>query len=236
MTLRTRSLGAQAYARLSEWLREEGFQRGTRLPPEEQLALQVGVSRPVLRQALAQLRDEGKIYALKGSGNYVGDQGLPPVHSLSFGLLESIPDIRSFLEYRCLIEGEAAALAAMRREPADVAAIRKACVKLEKALQAGSSHSAPEEDVAFHAAVAQASGNRFFVLTMAALVEQMRFSIRLIGELSPRPHSTRVADIVQEHRLVETAIVQGDPQKARAAMTAHLQHGIARLFKEGSKA
>lgn len=230
MALQTRTLGAQAYSRLSEWLLAEGFQRGTRLPPEEQLARQVGVSRPVLRQALAQLREEGRIYALKGSGNYVGDPGLPPVAPMSFGLLESIPDIRNFLEYRCLIEGEAAALAAARREPAEVAAIKQARVKLENALR--TNHSAPEEDIAFHAAVAQASGNRFFVLTMTALVEQMRFGIRLLSELSPRPASTRAADIVREHRLVETAIARGDSKAARAAMTAHLQHGIRRLFKE----
>jgi GntR family transcriptional repressor for pyruvate dehydrogenase complex len=179
-----------------------------------------------------QLRAEGRVVARKGSGNYMADPGLPPVDSLSFGLLESIPDIRNFLEFRCVVEGEAAAQAAARREPADVAAVRQARTNLQRALHAG--QSGLEEDIAFHIAVAAASGNRFFELTMAALVEQMGFSIQLIQQLSPRPTSTRQVDVLREHRLVEEAIAAGDAGKARRAMTAHLRHGIARLFRESA--
>jgi DNA-binding FadR family transcriptional regulator len=234
MTLPRQSLGAQVYRKLSDWLRTQGPARGMRLPSEAELALEMGVSRPVLRQALAQLRAEGRVVSRKGSGNYVGDPGLPTVDALSFGLLESIPDIRNFLEFRCVVEGEAAAQAASRRQAADVAAVRTARANLQRALRAG--ESGLEEDIAFHTAVAAASGNRFFVLTMAALVEQMRFSIGLIAQLSPRPTSTRSAEVVREHRLVEEAIVRGDAPAARAAMTAHLRHGIARLFREASAA
>jgi DNA-binding FadR family transcriptional regulator len=230
MTLHERSRAAQVYQRLSEWLRTEGPARGTRLPAETELASRMGVSRPVLRQALAQLRAEGRVVSRKGSGHYVGDPGLPAVGALSFGLLESIPDIRNFLEFRCVVEGEAAAQAAARHFPPDVAAVRQARMNLQRALRAG--ESGLEEDIAFHAAVAAASGNRFFVMTMAALLEQMRFSIRLIQQLSPRPTSTRAAEVMREHRSVEEAIARGDAQAARAAMTAHLRHGISRLFRE----
>jgi GntR family transcriptional repressor for pyruvate dehydrogenase complex len=226
------SLGEQVYGRLSAWLRERNFARGARLPSEAILAREMGVSRPILRQALIQLRAEGRIVARKGSGNYVADSGLPPVDSLSFGLLESIPDISNFLKFRCVVEGEAAALAATRRDPTDIAAIRHARVNLQRALRAG--RSGLEEDIAFHLAIAAASGNRFFVLTMAALVEQTRFSIRLIQQLSPRPSSTRLTDVVSEHRLVEQAIAAGDARQARAGMTAHLQRGIVRLFRKPS--
>ena len=219
-------LSDNAYKDILDMIAHEGLQTGRRLPSEVDMARQLGVSRPVLRQALARLRAEGWVYAKRGAGNFIGKP--PSVQSATFGPLQSIPDMRSFLEFRCLLEGQSAAHAAQcidRRLIDDISTRRRA---LELALTRG--ESGIEEDIAFHGAIAAASGNRFFVMTMAALSEQTRVSIKLIRELSPQPMFRRIADIRREHCAIDDAIRSGNSNVARAAMVDHLEGGLTRLF------
>jgi len=212
----------RAYRQLLEVLR--GSPQDSRLPGELEMAQRLGVSRPVLRQALERLRAEGRIYSRKGSGSFVG----APPQAVPFGPLTSIADVRSFLEFRCNLESEMAALAAMHHDRAELAAIRTARKALERAVAEG--HPGIEHDIAFHAAIAQASGNRFYVMTMSALAEQTRYSIGLIRELSgPRPPA-RTLQVHAEHAAIEKAIAARDGEAAAAAMKAHLRAGILRLF------
>lgn len=224
--MRVTPLSDAAYERLIALIEEKGMSPNQRLPGEVALAEHCGVSRPVMRQALARARSEGRVYAKQGAGNFVGEP--VPFSSVVFGPLESIPDIRGFLDFRCLIEGESAARAALCKDPALRAAISTRRRQHEAAMSRG--EPSIEEDIAFHRAIALATGNRFFVMTMAALEEQTRFAVKLIRELSPQPQHTRWRDIHEEHREIDAAILSGDADAARQAMTAHLHGGIARLF------
>jgi DNA-binding FadR family transcriptional regulator len=226
MPLAETSLADRAYDQLLALIGTPAFGTDTRLPSEDAMAHRFGVSRPVLRQALARLRSEGRIYARKGSGNFVGDPG-PPVEAVLFGPLTSVPDVRSFLEFRCSLEGESAARAAQRCDSDGVAEVQAARLRFEQALDAGA--AGVDEDIAFHAAIARASGNRFFAVTIAALGEQTRFSIKLVRELGGKPQPAR-DDVRREHRAIADAIAAGDAPAAREAMLAHLHSGIARLF------
>ena len=222
-----RRLSDKVYDDLLRLLGSQGFEPQAKLPGETALSQRLGVSRPVLRQALARLRDAGRIITHKGSGNYVAD--VPQeVASMHFGTLGNIPDIRAFLEFRCCLEGEAAARAARMRSAAQLAHIQKCQHQFETALTHG--QDAIEEDIAFHEAIAQASGNRFFSMTMAALAPQTRFSIGLVRSLAGRPQGERLADVCREHAAIASAIEQQDAAVAHAAMQNHLQGGIARLF------
>jgi GntR family transcriptional repressor for pyruvate dehydrogenase complex len=220
-------LSHQVYKNLLALLGTEGYGPDVRLPSEQMLARRFAVSRPVLRQALFRLRAEGHIYSRKGSGSFVCVPVAPsPV--IACESLHNIPDMRNFLEFRCVLEGESAALAAARATPQEAAEIERLRLAIEAAVAAG--QSAIEEDISFHAAIARTSGNRFFSQTLAAVAEQARFSIRLTRELSDRPASDRHAEVAQEHAAIRTAIASGDPGAAREAMTAHLRGGIKRLF------
>jgi len=224
-----RLLSDKVYDELLGLLGTRGFEPQSRLPGETQLALRFGVSRPVLRQALARLRAEGRIVARKGSGNYVGDLSAEPV-IVSFGPLTSIPDVRSFLEFRCSVEGEIAAHAARHHTAEQLAQIRRERDRFETALHEG--HSGIEEDIAFHTAITQASGNRFFTMTMTALCAQTRFGIHLVRGLSdPGTREQRHAAVCREHARIEAAIAARDVPGSRAAMAAHLTGGIERLFQ-----
>ncbi|MCI0755417.1 FadR/GntR family transcriptional regulator [Teichococcus vastitatis] len=224
---RHRPLSDVVHERLRDMLTSGEFPQGARLPGEHALAERLAVSRPVLRQALARLQAEGRVESRKGSGTVVRNIGPPPL-SLSYGALSSIPDVRSFLEFRCGLESEMAARAAACRDPSARAALRHAAGALEAEASAG--RPAVEEDIAFHLAIARASGNRFFVATLAALSEQTRFSIRLTRELCTLASAERLAEMQAEHDRILAAIEAGDVAAAHAAMAAHLQGGIRRLF------
>jgi DNA-binding FadR family transcriptional regulator len=222
-----RLLADKVYEDLMQLLGTPGFEPRARLPGETALSQRLGVSRPVLRQALARLRDEGRVYVRKGSGTFVTD-ALPQAKPMSLNTLENIADIRAFLEFRCFVEGEAAGRAALMRTTDQMHHIRLCRERFEQALAEGS--DAVAEDIAFHDAVAQACGNRFFGMTMTALAPQTRFSIGLSRSLAGRPQGERRDGVCKEHAAVELAIEQQDAAAARQAMEAHLRGGIARLF------
>ncbi|WP_353174741.1 FadR/GntR family transcriptional regulator [Paracandidimonas soli] len=219
-------LSDMAYRQILDFIQHEGLQPDDRLPAENRMAETLGISRPVVRQALARLRSEGWVHARRGSGNFVGK---PPVlQHTSFDPLQSIPDVRNFLEFRRLIEGESAACAARHGTPEMIENITAKRRQLDAAMSRG--EPGIEEDIAFHGAIAVASGNRFFSMTMAALAEQTRIAIRLIRDLSPQPGIKRAADTRREHHAIDDAIRSRDPQAAHDAMMAHLRGGLERLF------
>lgn len=220
-------LGDKVYADLLQLLGTPGFEPRARMPAETALSQRLGVSRPVLRQALARLREEGHVQAVKGSGNFVADT-LPTREAPFFGTLNHIADIRAFLEFRCCMEGEAAERAALSRTAGQLEHIRQCHDRFADALMHG--RDALEEDIAFHEAISQACGNRFFGMTIAAFAPQTRFSIGLVRSLGGRPKGERLSDVCQEHALVVQEIAQQNAAGARQAMQAHLRGGIARLF------
>lgn len=222
-----RRLADKVYEDLLQLLGTPGFEPRARMPGETALSQRLSVSRPVLRQALARLRDEGRIYARKGSGTFVTD-AMPQARPVSVDTLKNIADIRDFLEFRLFIEGEAAAQAARKRSEEQMHHIRRCRERFDQALAEGI--DAVEEDVAFHDAVAQACGNRFFSMTMTALAPQTRFSIGLSRSLAGRPLGERRDNVCHEHAAVESAIERGDAEAARQAMELHLRGGIDRLF------
>lgn len=214
------SLSNQAYVQVMNLIASGGYGPHARLPSEDRMALAAGVSRPVLRQALERLRAEDRIYSRKGSGHYVSDVASQKP-AVPFGALSSIADVRDFLRFRVNIEVESAALAAQANQESHVQ-IKMAHQRMSAAV--ASHRSGIEEDLAFHIAVARASGNRFYVLTMEALAEQMRFSVQLIRDLSGRPSAGRTTAVLDEHAAIEAAIAARDPQRARQAMELSLIH------------
>ncbi len=218
------------YEQVLGLIRHDKLLAGDRLPGEHALAARFAVSRPVVRQALARLRAEGRVVARHGAGHFVGEATV--VQRVDYGPLQGIPDVRSFLEFRCILEGESAALAAQSRD----ARLRAAITTRRKSMEAAALRGDPgiDEDIAFHAAIARASENRYLMLTIGGLMEQTRVSIRLVREMSPQPLMHRWRDVRAEHLRIDEAIAARDHAAARDAMTQHLRSGIARLFPRKS--
>jgi GntR family transcriptional regulator, transcriptional repressor for pyruvate dehydrogenase complex len=214
------------YAKIASKIRTGEYPVDSRLPTENELADWLGVSRPVVREALARLRNDGTVVSRRGSGTYV--QKLEEVTDQSHPPLASISDMRRCLEFRISLEGEAAWYAAKGKSE-DRSALKEAIKAISE--DASISTFDPSHDFAFHLGVATASGNRFFVETML----NMRTSILTAMEITPAfvpPTSTsRVHRIHDEHRNIFDAIIANDAPAARDAMRSHLTQAMSRVFE-----
>jgi GntR family transcriptional regulator, transcriptional repressor for pyruvate dehydrogenase complex len=205
------------------------FPVNSRLPPETRLADQLGVSRPVVREALMRLREDGLIASRQGAGSFVIRRPADDVYN--YAPLGSIADIQRCFVFRIAIEGEAAALAARDHDAEGLHRIRHALGELDRVLEQGT--LGVEEDIALHRSVAEATGNRFFVATLAALHAQIAVGITLNRNLSLIQPRDRILAGQQEHRRVVEAIAAKDEAGARAAMRLHIENARKRVFDAG---
>jgi GntR family transcriptional regulator, transcriptional repressor for pyruvate dehydrogenase complex len=203
---------------------------GDRLPTEQQLALSHGVSRTVVREAVHQLRSRQLLISRQGSGVFVAD---PPVHqALAFdpAVLDSLQAVIQVVEVRRVLEGEIAALAAERATRAQVAAMRRALKAIDAAAAAG--HDGVAEDLAFHRAIGEATGNPQFRLLLGFLEQYLREAMRVT-----RGNEARRRDFMEavrgEHRAVVDAIAARDPSAARKRAREHMLYSEQRLIEGG---
>ena len=226
--LRTPALADRLNAIISSQILSGERAAGSRLPTETQLADEFGVSRTVVREAIARLRSDGLVITRQGVGAFVADtlQGMP------FRILiESDPTAprqhaRELLELRLGFETEAAALAAERGTPSQVAEISRALDRmLAQAEDAGD--RGVEADLQFHRAIALATNNAMYKSFLAFLERHLRQ--QLLTTRRNTAGAGRIAEIGAEHRKILTAIAAHDAEAARKAMRRHLRNGIDRL-------
>lgn len=196
------------------------FRPGERLPSEVRLTERFGVSRTVVREAVAGLRADGLVEPRQGAGVFVLDppeEALRPFQILD---LDRISSIIEMLELRVAVEMEAAALAALRRSPLQEERVLEACDNVRRLAAEGRGTS--EADLAFHLAIADATSNPRFreFLEILGVSAIPRSALR--DGADGRSPEEDLARICAEHRKVAAAISHGDPQAARAAMREHL--------------
>lgn len=202
---------------------------GARLPAERDLARQLGVSRPSLREALIALEVEGLLDVRVGSGIYVsapGDRRHGAELADASGPFEVI-------QARWLIEGECAALAAKSATPAQLRAMKKAHADLKK--EARSHHNPLHADRAFHVAIAQATGNSALELVVQTLWDQRVGPLYRALE-SKLEYPAMAGETIDEHEAILEAIVAGRPAAARAAMRRHMDMTKKRYSKDWKEA
>ena len=226
------------YRQIAEQLRSlvaaGEFEVGQRLPAERELATQLGVSRPSVREALIALEVEGVIEVRTGSGIYVRSPsceafnmraGLPPQSSdagdatpMEWGPLE-------VMHARGLIEPETAALAAERASKADIHAITAGLRLMQQQARRG---EVPREgDETFHLAIARASGHGVLLDTLQRYWQARHGPLfERLGDYFEGPESWQVAMV--EHEAVLQAIRSRDPREARKAMQRHMRQALRR--------
>ncbi|HEX2137820.1 MAG TPA: FadR/GntR family transcriptional regulator [Microvirga sp.] len=207
------------------------FAENARLPSEIELSRRFGASRPVIREALARLRDDGLIVSRQGSGSYVRQR--PDTAVLRFVPVGSIADIQRCFEFRVGLEGAAAALAAERREVDDLAAIRDAYEALEACIRTG--ELGVNADARFHESIARATHNHYYVSVQVSLQPHIAFGMNLTRNLSLLRSEARLRLVQDEHAAILAAIEARDPASARAAMETHIENARRRMF-EGAPA
>jgi GntR family transcriptional repressor for pyruvate dehydrogenase complex len=219
---RRASLSEEVFLALEARIRSAEFRPGDRLPTEKQLAALFGVSRTVVREAVARLRADGYVETRQGAGAYVSGQPGKASFRLPSAATDGPADGAQIFELRLLVEAGAAELAAQRRTAAELRALRAELRAMAAALKAGADGSAADDD--FHRAIAAATHNPYVG----------RFVAFLGGQFSETRRPTwsepaRAAAAQREHDTIFGAIEAGDAGAARAAAEAHLRNAAQRL-------
>jgi len=198
---------------------------GERLPAERELARQLGVSRPSLREALIALEVEGLLDVRVGSGIYVAGPGSSARAAALGGESGPFEVIRA----RWMIEGDCAALAAKHGTAGQLDAIRRAHADLAR--EAKRHHNPIGADRAFHVRIAEATGNSALVLVVQTLWDQRVGPLYRALEIKLE-YPQMAAETLREHEAVLRAILARRPSAARAAMHRHMDKTRQRYTKD----
>ena len=226
----TERLSDRLALRLSEQIGSGALRPGDRLPTEQQLALAHGVSRTVVREAMHQLKSRQLVVSRQGSGMYVA---VPPEHQpLAFdpSVLESVQAVVHVVEVRRVLEAEIAALAAQRATRSQVATLRRALKAIDIAVASGGDGVA--EDLAFHRAIGEATGNPQFTLLLGFLEQYLREGMRITRSNEARRQDF-MNEVRVEHRAIVEAIAARDAAGARRRVLEHLTRSEQRLVEGG---
>ena len=225
-----RNLTAEVIGRLSAEIAGGQLQPGARLPTEQAMMAAMGVSRTVVREAVAALRAEGLVVTRQGVGAFVAADGKRRPFRLDPDGLRSIAEVLDVMELRRAVEIDAAGLAAERGTAEQIAAIDAALAAMDRAI--GRGEPAIDEDRHFHRAIAEATGNPHYARFLEFLGH---FAIprRAVANAPWRTEGARpYLDLFQkEHRAIFEAIGQRAPDAARDAMRRHLTNGLKRYRK-----
>jgi GntR family transcriptional repressor for pyruvate dehydrogenase complex len=220
------SLVDKVYGELAGRIASGDYAADQKLPGEHELAAIFDVSRPVLREALGRLREDGLITSRQGSGSFV--QARAHQQPFGFARVETIADIQRCFEFRISMESDAAHFAALRRSDDNL-------VKMEAALgllrEATSKRKHREDaDYAFHLAISEATNNHYFATSLNALKDHVAVGMKLHGQslMGPQPG---LEAVFEEHSSIFEAIRDRDAEAARTAMRLHLETSRDRLFE-----
>jgi len=224
MTIRPRNarLYQSAAERIARDIAVGRYEIGSRLPAERDLAASFGVSRPTIREAIIALEIDGLVEVRVGSGVYVVSQ-TPRSAKVKM-------DIGAFelTESRLLIEGEAAALAAVHVTDEDIAELEELLSEMVAANEAGAK-AGELVDRKFHATIARCTRNSAMVAAIELLWTIRTRSPQCVRTFEKSRGKGR-APVVDEHRAIVDALKSRDPGKARAAMRAHLSRVLDYLL------
>ena len=222
-SIEPRRLYRQIADQIRTLVRSGEFPTGSRLPPERDLARQLGVSRPSVREALIALEVEGLVEVRIGSGIYVlnGSRAVGGV-----GEVQAAAGPFQLLRARWVIEGECAALAAKSAKKAHIAAIQEAFETMQEEHRTGKQPLAG--DRLFHLRIAEATGNGALVQVVRMLWEERTGPLyKQLEHHYDAPELWEAA--LAEHRAVLKAIAAHDQAGARAAMQRHLNQAHKRF-------
>jgi DNA-binding FadR family transcriptional regulator len=225
---RSEHLPIRIAAEIGKEIADGSIRPGQKLPTEHILASTFGVSRSVVREAIAQLRNEGLVETRQGVGAFATELEQRQSIRIEAGHLGDRATFRGLFQVRFALETEAAGLAALHRSKADLDKLDHALTQMtgaEKWTEQGI-----VADLAFHKIVAAATHNEYFLQFVGFIAERIHIAINAARA------SAILEEIVEttiaEHVAVRDAILSGDPLAAKAAMRHHLEGAAKRLSLE----
>jgi GntR family transcriptional repressor for pyruvate dehydrogenase complex len=206
---------------------------GEQLPTEQALSKTFGVSRNVVREAIARLRSEGRVWSHQGRGAFVSEASNSTVLTIDYDGTRAADAFRDLFELRGILEVQAAALAAVRRTADDLASMREAHAAMVAAPYG--SIAWLKADLGVHRAIAAATCNGYMVQFIGFVSERVRESILAAGNQHKSDDMAKAT--LSEHESILAAIAAGDKALAQEAMRIHLRGAAQRvgLTEESAK-
>ena len=227
---------SQSVVRQIELLILRGILRpAERLPAERDLAERMGVSRPSLREAIADLESRGLLVSRAGSGVFVaevlGSAFSPALIALFASHVEAVFD---YLAFRRDLEGLTVARAASRASDTDLAVVAAIFAKMESAHTRRDPGTEAALDAQFHMAIIEASHNVVMLHMMRSMFDLLKQGVFYNRQVMFRNQMTR-AMLLDQHRAINDALQARNPEAARAAIEAHLDY-VEQALNEQLKA
>lgn len=215
------SLAVELTGRLREQIMSGALPPGQKLPTEQELVEAMGVSRTVVREAIAALKSEHLVVTRQGVGAFVVDRIKPRPFEIDTAEPASVEDAIHILELRMAVEIEMAGAAAQRRQPEHLKEMWRQYEAIDAAQGAG--NEGTDADFALHRAIAQGSRNPYFLRFIDFLGARIIPPRSIVVEKSAPENSRKyIARLQREHRRIIDAIAKQDVKEAMAAMRAHL--------------
>jgi GntR family transcriptional repressor for pyruvate dehydrogenase complex len=216
--VQTSRLYEQIVQQIEESIQKGALKEGDQLPAERELALQFGVSRTAVREAVKALREKGLVEAYPGKGTFITSATTHSMRQtldrmMKTGQSEGTPNLA---EVREILEPEIAALAATRANEENIAAMREAIGVMDEARQDADAFI--EADLDFHLALAEAAANPLILCLIDSIVGLLREQRIRIFHVDGGPERGQY-----HHKRILEAVEHRDPQGARDAMRAHLR-------------
>jgi GntR family transcriptional regulator, transcriptional repressor for pyruvate dehydrogenase complex len=226
----THKLSRGLFEQLAEQIKSGRLAPGVRLPTEQELTRAARVSRTVVREAVAALRAEGLVVTRQGVGAFVSAEPQHAPFRIEPERMRTLADILNVMELRLGVEIESAGLAAERASRVQIRAIAAALEAIERAAAEG--RSAVDEDLGFHRAIADATGNPEFARFLQFIGRHL-IPRRTVSGLPERMGGPKayLALIQDEHRRIFEAIRDRAAGAARDAMRRHLTRSLERYRK-----
>ncbi len=222
---RNEQLPARIASEIVRQITEGSFLPGQKLPTEHNLAQSFGVSRSVIREAIAQLRNEGLIETRQGVGAFVTEPDRRQAIRIEPERLADRDHFQSLFQLRMALEIEAAGLAAVHHTAEDMSRLDEALAEMtgrEKWTDEGIA-----ADLAFHRAVAAATHNEYFPLVLGFIAERISQAIRAARARAVLEEIVEIT--IAEHQAIRDAIAVRDPLKAREVMRQHVVGAASRV-------
>ncbi|PPJ45713.1 FadR family transcriptional regulator [Rhizobium sp. KAs_5_22] len=225
---RNEHLPARIAAQIGRDIAEGRILPGEKLPTEHVLAKGFGVSRSVVREAIAQLRNEGLVETRQGVGAFVTEQRARQSIRIEQDDLHDRESFRELFQLRLPLEIEAAGLAAVHHDQSDLD-------KLDETLAAMTGADKWTDqgivaDLAFHRILAAATRNEYFTLFIGFIAERISLAINAARAAAVLEEIVEVT--IAEHLAIREAVASRDPKRAREAMRRHLLGATGRLGLE----
>ena len=206
---------------LCEQIDQGVYASGEKLPNENELSAQLGISRTTLREAIRILVSEGRLQVRRGSGTYISDP-LDQTAQSALSMSDMKVTLRDLYEARMIFEPQAAALAAKRASDEEIAEILRLGENVQALIRkdpAGEERIASE--TAFHSAIIKASHNEFLANFMPIINETIERTFALQYNLV-----TIAEDAYKDHILIMNFLEKRDAQGLKSAVLIHLRHAL----------